>query len=75
MYKIYLSVASVLALSSCKNIPDSNWSNDCEKYSSYDSREKDQCLKRVATQTSTVNVDPENQDRAGEQDLGKKNAH
>ena len=72
MYKIMFCSLSLLALTACQNTPDTNWAADCEKYSSYDSREYDQCLKRNPNRTSSgVSIDPNDTERTAEQDLGK----
>lgn len=74
MYKVLLGFASVTLLAGCNQRTDTNWMSDCEKYSSYDSRELDLCLKnRPVAPAGGVVIDPNdlNMNRLDEREIGK----
>ena len=74
MFQIVLSGLSLIILSACNNITpsDTDWARDCEKFSSLDSREEDQCKKRnPLPHASGVDIDPGDMDRVDEQNIGK----
>ena len=74
MYKFFLGVASVTLLAGCNQRTDTGWILDCEKYSSYDQREKDLCEKnRPKASPGGVVIDPNdfNMYRPDEREIGK----
>jgi hypothetical protein len=69
-----LSFLPLVLLAACKNIhQDTDWSTNCERYYSYDSREFSQCEKRNESnrKPGTVNLDPNDVNRTAEQEIGK----
>lgn len=83
MKKILLGMLPFTLLAGCKNVADNNWSSDCEKYASYDSREKQQCEDRLkerqaravshhhSAPEARVKLDPKGTESTPAQDVGK----
>lgn len=74
MYKVILGLTSMALLAGCNQRTDTNWMSDCEKYSSYDQREKDLCVKhRPVAPAGGVVIDPNdlNMNRPDEREIGK----
>jgi len=68
-----------LGLASCTEQPQTNWTNDCERYHSVNDREYSECMKRVEEgrtfddEDGTVKIDPNSSstDRQTFDEVGK----
>ena len=75
MNKVSILVLT-LALSACTSTPDTNWTNDCAKHHSYDSREFALCKKRMEAHKAdqaagTVALDKDSINVPTEEDMKK----
>ncbi len=76
MKKILLCALPLVLLAACKNTSDNQWTTDCEKFSSYDSREEKQCKDRIKAndpnpKAGMVVIDPKGTEETAAQDIGK----
>ena len=69
MHKVILGLTATMILSGCNQRTDPNWIYNCDKYSNYDAREYDLCVKGKSKQI----VDPNDlsMSRPDEREIGK----